>query len=590
MRISHGILVFSSVLVCGCNPNPSSTSIGSGGNSSHPNGGSGGGSGASGSGGKSSNTATGGGAGTGSGTGGAGGAGGATTTVLACVPGVPPTSQIPRMKDAAYDAVISDLLGLTALSNNGNQPPSSLLSPDSDGAITDIGWNGYLSAAQEIAAEVMAGTNKSKFISCDPTKDTSCLTNTVKSFGRKAFRRPLTDAELTSFMRLNSLTPAGKPLEVAESILYAFLASPSFIQLPELAQDKDGSNVKLNSYEVATRLSFLLWGTVPDDTLNSAAESGQLTTKDQISAQAQRMLKSDKAKAVVTNFLRYYAGIETGSHWVNNSSHDSSKYPAFTDASYAPAMAEMDAFFQDVVLGGGAFKDLFLGNNAFVSKDTAALYGLAASSYGTQLTKVALDANQRPGFLTRVGFLSTFSKYDVTSAILRGAFISGRVLGVNPGTPNPKFTGLPIPAGDYTTQRQAIEALTAGEPCHSCHGININPSGFVLEHYNSVGMWQDTDPLGGAIDGTADVRFSATDTKTITKPVEMMAEIANLPEAKRHYAEQWVAFATGRVPNENDACTVDKLSSSMAKDNYPVLSVIADYTQADSFYRRTVGN
>ena len=617
MRISHVLLATVSAIACGCNNrNPSSAGTETGGSGPHPSAGSGGGStagagvggastgttsGGGGGGGKSTGTisgaggalgASGGTSGSGTSAGGAsGGSGGATTVVLTCAPGIPPTSQIPRMKDAAYDGAIRDLLGLTVLTGNNNQPPSAYLAPDSDGALTDIGWNGYLLAAQEIAAEVMAGSNKSKFISCDPATGTTCLTNTIKSFGRKAFRRPVTDTEVTSFMRLNSLTPAGQPAEVAEAILYAFLASPSFIMLPELAQDKDSTgNFKLNSFEVATRLSFLLWGTVPDDTLNTAADAGQLTTKDLIATQAARMLKSANAKAVVTNFLHYYAGIETGSHWVNNTTHDSTKYPSFTAASYAPAMAEMDSFFQDVVLGGGMFKDLFLGSNGFVTKDTAALYGLSSATYGTTPTKVALDATQRPGFLTRVGFLSTFSKFDVTSPILRGAFISGRILGVNPGTPDPNFTKTPIPAGNYTTMRQAIEALTANQPCQGCHGVNINPSGFVLEHYNSVGSWQDTDPMGGTINGTADVRFSATDTKTITNPLGLMTEIANLPEAKHHYAEQWVAFASGRVPNNNDACTVDQLTASLAQASYPVGNVIADYTQADSFRLRTVSN
>ena len=493
------------------------------------------------------------------------------------------------MKTEAYDAVVRDLLGVVTLASAGNQSPSSLLAPDSDGAMTDIMWNGYLTAAEKIAAEVMAGPNKSKFISCDPA-DSSCLTNTIETFGRQAFRRPLTGAEVSSFERLNSLSPKGQPAEVAEAILYAFLASPSFIMLPELAQDKDGSgNLKLSSYEVAARLSFLLWGTVPDDELSKAADSGQLVTKAQISAQAQRMMKSDKAKAVVASFLRYYAGIENSSHWANNTTHDTSKYPVFTDASYAPAMAEMDAFFQDVVLKGGTFKDLFLSSNAFVTKDTAALYGLETAGYETQPKRVSLDSTKRPGFLTRVGFLSTFSKYDATSPILRGAFISGRVLGVNPGTPDPAFAKTPVPPGDYKTQRQVIEALTLDEPCNSCHGKLINPSGFVLEHYNSVGMWQDKDPLGGDIDSTADVRFSRTLTKQITNPLELMTEIAKLPEAKRFLAQQWVAYASGRVANDNDACIVDQISSGMAKDDYPILSVIADYTQADSFRLRTVG-
>jgi hypothetical protein len=160
------------------------------------------------------------------------------------------------MKTGAYDAVVRDLLGVTTLASAGNQPPSSLLAPDSEGNLTDIAWNGYLSAAEEVAAEGMAGSNKSKFISCEPSTET-CLTTTIKTFGWKAFRRPVTDAELKRLRRLNSLTPKGTPAEVAEAILFAILASPSFITLPELAQDKEGSLVKLSSYEVAARLSFL---------------------------------------------------------------------------------------------------------------------------------------------------------------------------------------------------------------------------------------------------------------------------------------------------------------------------------------------
>jgi len=492
------------------------------------------------------------------------------------------------MKASAYDAVVRDLLGLTVLTTAGNLPPSSLLAPDSDGNLTDIAWNGYLSAAEKVAAEVMAGSNKSKFISCDPATE-ACLTTAIKTFGRKAFRRPVTDAEVKSLLRFNSLTPKGTPAEVAEAILFAILASPSFITLPELAQDKEGNFVKLSSYEVAARLSFLLWGTVPDDELNTAADGGKLATKDQIGAQAQRMLKSDKATAVVNNFHRFYAGIEPGSHWVNDA-HDATKYPAYSRASYDAAMKELDAFFQEVVLKGGTFKDLFLSNIAFVTKDTASLYGLDPASYGATPTRVELKSDQRPGFLTRLAFLSTFSKFDVTSPILRGAFISGRVIGINPGTPDPQALKQQPPPGNYTTQRQATEALTKNEPCFSCHNRTINPPGFVFERYNSVGMWQDKDPLGGTIDGTGDVRLTFDITKKITSPLELMTEISQLAEAKRLYATQWVAFAAARVPNPNDDCTVDQLTSSMGSASYPLVNMLADYTKADSFRLRTVGN
>jgi hypothetical protein len=521
--------------------------------------------------------------------GGTGGSGPDVSDPSKCVPGIQATSQIPRMKNAAYDNVIRDLLGVTTLASAGNAPASSLLADDSDGSLTDISWNGYLSAADKVAAEVMAGANKAKFITCDPAMD-ACLTDTIKAFGRKAFRRPVTDAEVTSFMRLNALTPKGTPAEVAEAILYAFLASPSFIMLPELAQEKDASGaIKLTSYEVASRLSFLLWGTTPDPDLSAAADAGALTTPEQISAQAVRLLSSPNAKAVVSTFHHFYAGIQNSSHWKNITTHDA-KFTAFTAASYAPLMAEIDAFFQDVVLGQGSFKDVFTSNVGFVTKDTAAIYGLNPSSYTTEPQKVTLDATQRPGFLTRAGFLSTFSHSDSSSPILRGAFISGRVLGIDPGTPDPAALKTPIPNGTYTTNRQQVEALTGKDPCKACHSTFINPAGFVLERFNAVGSWQDTDQLGGAIDSTANVMLSLSSTKTIATPAELMAEIAMLPEAQRFYSQQWVAYASGRIANSNDACTVEKLAANMGKGTYPIATMMADYTQSESFRTRTVGN
>lgn len=521
----------------------------------------------------------------GGGTSGAGGQSGATT----CIQGVPATSQVPRMKTAYYDAVVKELLGVSTLASAANAAPSSLLVPDYDGSMTKIAWDGYLSAADKVAAEVIAGESKSRFINCDATMGT-CLTDTIKAFGRKAFRRPLTDEEVARFAKLGAITPAGTADEIAEAVLYAFLASPSFILLPELAQEKEGTAIKLSSYEVATRLSFLLWGSVPDDPLNAAADANQLQTREQIGAQAARMLESTRAASVVSSLHRFYAGISSGSHWVNGTQHDATKFPKYTAGTYPSMMGELDAFFQEVMLKKGTFKDLFLSRAAFVNKDTAAIYGLDASQFGAELTRVELDPNQRPGFLTRLAFLSTFSESAATSPILRGAFISGRILDISPGNPDPKALKEPIPPGTYLTRREQIEALTGKSPCSSCHGPFINPAGFVLERYDAVGSWQDTDALGGAIDGTADVLLAPGVTKTISSPLELMTELAALPNVQRLYAQQLVAFAAGRVANANDACVVDDLSRLLGQDGYPLVGLVAEYTKADSFRLRTMGN
>jgi hypothetical protein len=581
---------------------------GSGNGSGSGTGGSGSGSGnggsTSGNGGSGNGSGSGtGGSGNGSGTGSGGSSavdGGAApsvgqSNVITCAPGIAATSQIPRMLDAQYDNVISDLLGVTGLTSMSNQPPSSLLSPDSTGSLDTIAWNGYQSAASAIAAQVFASsTLTANFMSCSvtgtATATATCLQNTVQTFGRKAFRRPLTTTEVSNFMVLNSLTPAGTGTQVAQAILTAFLESPSFIMLPELNQTQTNGNYQLNSYEVATRLSFLFLNSVPDATLSTAADNNQLTTKAQILAQAKRLLGLSKASQMANSFAQFYLAIENGSHWTNNTTHDTTKYPAWDSNSYAPAMAEITSFFQNLTLNGGKFSDLFLSNIGYVTKDTAPLYGLTGSTYTSTPMQVTLDSTKRPGFLTRVGFLSTFAHFDVTSPIFRGAFITGRVLGINPGTPNPAFLNMTPPTGNYTTERQAIEALVMNQPCQSCHGTYINPPGFVLEHYNSVGTWQDTDPLGGTIDGTADVYFNSGDTETISSPSQLMTKLSTLSNAQYTYAQNWVSYATGRVANANDACTVDTLSGNLAGSSYTIANMMADYTQADSFSQRTMGN
>ena len=505
-----------------------------------------------------------------------------------CVPGIPATSQVPRVKNRQYDRVLQDLLGVTTATSVAG-PPSSLLVPDFEGSLTDIAWNSYRVAAEEVAAQVMAGANRAAFIECDPAA-AGCFEQTIRAFGRKAFRRPLTDEEVQSYMRLTALEPAGMPDEIAEAILIAFLVSPSFIMLPELGQEAEGTSLKLTQHEVATRLSFLLWDSVPDAELSTAADTGQLTTKEQILTQARRMVADrDKTAPVVAAFHRTYLDIREGSRW-GTREHDPTRFPKFGAATVAPMLAELDAFFEEVAFGGGSFSDMFLSDVAFVNQTTAPLYGLDPAAFGTDLMRIQLDGSQRPGFLTRVAFLSSYSSYDTTSPILRGAFITSRILGIELDDPPDGAINTPIPEGDYATQREAITALTSPPACARCHVTYINPPGFVLESFDAVGSVQTTDPLGGTIDGTAEVYVTKETTKTIATPLELMSEIAAGVQARRNYAQYWVKFATGRVPNAADACLSEGLALKLSADGYTILDVLGDLTQADSFRLRTVGN
>jgi hypothetical protein len=564
---------------------------GSGGSTGTPGSGTGGSSnpGSSGSGqatGGSSNPGSG-----GTGTSGSSGTGtstGATgSSDITCVPGIPATTQIPRMLNRQYDAVVRDLLGVTAVGTNA-QPPSQLLYADFDGSMLPDAWRLYNDVGSQIAHAVITGANKSMFISCDQSQ-ADCLTNSIKAFGRKAFRRPMTDTEVTNFVtELTQTTPTGTPDEVAEAALYTFLVSPSFILIPEMSQQMQGTSYQLSSYEVAARLSFLLWGSVPDDTLNAAADADMLQTKDQILAQAQRMVQvKDKTGPMVSMFHRVAWAQDNDtatSHWWKMDHDDNPLYNSALKATY---QAEIDSFFADVAFSGGSFKDLLLSPTAFVTKDTAPIYGLDPTQYGTDLTKVTLDATQRPGFMTRIGFLSSYAHTDETSPILRGAFVTVHMIGLDPGPPLPGATMTPIPKGNYTTNREQVTALVnTSSSCQGCHIPYVDPPGFVLENYDSIGKWQTVDPLGGQIDATADVQFTDTNIVHITSAQQMMQQIAVTPKALEQYAQLWVSYATGRDPNQNDQCLVNDIDTKLSGDGYSILNMLADVTQADSFRLR----
>jgi hypothetical protein len=533
--------------------------------------------------------------GTGTGATGSGGTAGSTageggTGAVTCVPGVPASSQIPRMLNRQYDAVVRDLLGITTLDAGDGLPPSAHLYADYDGPMNTDSWRLYQEVGAMVADQVMTGPTRSMFIACEPATP-GCLTDTIRSFGRKAFRRALTAEEETSFARFTMLTPAGTPEEHARQILYTFLVSPSFLMIPELSTELEGTAFKLSAHEVAARLSFLLWGSVPDDTLAAAADSGQLATKEQILAQAQRM-STDRTKTagLIAAYHRIYMDMENAdSHWFKTQ-HDTTLYPNYNPAAEPAFMKEMDLFFEDVTFSGGSFKDFFLSNVGYVNNQTAALYGLDPAAYGPELTRVQLDAATRPGFLTRVGFLQSYSHFEATSPILRGAYITVNIIGVNPGAPDPNVFLEEPPPGNYMTQREYTEALTAQPTCTGCHTPFINPPGFVLENYDAVGSWQTVDKRGGPINATADVYLTESAPTTITSPLQLMTELGNSATAKRKYAERWVSFATGRLANPNDACTVDLLDAKLAVEGYTILNLLSDLTQSDSFRLRVRGN
>jgi hypothetical protein len=506
-----------------------------------------------------------------------------------CTPGVPVTTQLPRLTHLQYDNTARDLLFVDV-------QPSQMLAPDTIGSVDQRAWDGFQNAADALATAVMASaTAKAKVIPC--SQDTAaCATQFIQTFGKRAFRRPLTTAEVSRFMTIYTnkatITQNGTLDQVNQVLIKTFLMSPSFISKTELSEaSQNAGTYALTSYEVASRLSFMLWNSMPDDMLFAAADANKLQAPADILSQAQRMLKDPRARAMVASFHASYALMGDATRW-SEAAHDPALFPQFKPAM-VPMLADEAARFFDYITfdfnsGAGTFQDLILKPVAFVNKDLAPIYGLDPSKFTTTPALTDLDASQRSGIFTHAGWLASYSSYDRTSPILRGAFLEKQVLCREIEAPPPGAATTPLPTTG-STNRERVAAQTAGDACASCHQEVVNPAGFAMEGFDSIGMLQTKEKVGGAaIDSTADVKIGDK-TVHVSGALDLMKAIAASPEGQSCYARRWVNYAYERDLTSQDVCTVQKLAGNMAGSGYTIQKLIGDLTQSDSFRYRAKG-
>jgi hypothetical protein len=537
------------------------------------------------------------GAGVGAGGSSAGAGGGSAGGDPNCTPAVRTTSQVPRMSNPEYDRTIRDLLGLTNLATADGVAPSTRLATEQTGGLTELAWANYKDVADKIATQVIGDpTLRGNFLKCTPAAgDATCFSSTIVEFGRRAFRRPLTPEEITRFEQVitdgPTITPTGSTDEIAQTLLYMFLISPSFLQRAEVTELSDGAgHFTLSSHEVATRLSYMLWGTTPDAALAQAADANLLSTPEQIAVEAQRMLQDPRAREMVQVFHQYYLLMRAEGRW-GTANRDTTLFPNFKPELVSLITDETLKFFDKITFTpGSTFTDFLTSPIAFVNRDTAPLYGLDPTAFGAELTETTLDPSTRPGFLTRLGFLMNFSSYTRTNPIYRGAFITKEVLGITLDAPPPGATETPLPTdAALDTNRKQVEAQTAGATCAGCHVGYVNPPGFAMEAFDAMGAYRTTETNGAPLDTTGEVIIEDGQPAVhITNPAELMAAIASSRGAMRRYVERWVSFAYQREGDPMDGCTVDQLAAKITAGNYTVLNLIVDLTQTQSFRVRAV--
>lgn len=525
------------------------------------------------------------GVGPGSGAGGGTGSGGNGTGELPIE--TAPRLAFPRLSHAQWENTVVDLFALdapTGLSSSFYPDPSAASTFDNDESaqqVTEELWLDYQRAAGEVATMVASSPDLLARIGA-----TGDAASWIESFGRRAYRRPLTAAERTAY---EALFAQGAELDVVGTdafvagvklVLEAMLQSPHFLYRVELggAADDDGL-LPLTPWEVATKLSYTLWNTMPDDALLDAAEAGSLQGAEAIGAEIDRLLASPRAR---TKLVSYVDQIFQADQFEAVSKSEAI-YPEWSEQHGHDMREELGRFAERVMFDDdGGLEDLLLSRTTFVNARLAAIYGLEGDFPEDEMVEVELD-DRRAGLLTLSGFLAwKGTDTRAPDTILRGVFVNRRILCADLPDPPDEAAGAEL--GDETTNRQKIEALTGLGTCgEGCHSALINPAGFAFESFDSIGAWRDED-AGEPIDSTGEYPFSEGPT-TYDGAVEFSELVAQSPEAHRCWSQHWVEFTMGRRIADEDEGLVEHLATR-SMDGASTRAVVREILTSRAFLTR----
>jgi hypothetical protein len=508
-----------------------------------------------------------------------------------------------RLTHSEYNNTVRDLLG------DQIQPASSFPKEDfvngfknqlEAQGISPLQAEAYSKAAERLARAAFRGGDPHGLIPRQPQSPTDAagIDEFVRTFGLKAFRRPLTDNEVGRYSGL-FVAEAGRSSSFhagASMVIEAMLQSPQF-----LFRIERGANSPDAPFEIASRLSYCLWGTMPSDELLRAAGAGELATAKQIEAAARRMLEDPRARSAIEEFLAEWMRFDR----VLEATRDRRRFREFNAEVAAAMVEETRRLFNHLVWGDQNFMEFFTASYTFVNPDLARLYGLPAPD--GEFAKVEYPADSgRSGVLGHGSFLVLTSKPAETSPTARGLFIRNHFLGQEiPPPPAGVNTVLPNVTEDTPmTNRQRLAVHLNSESCSSCHRL-IDPIGLGFEQYNAIGVFQekmvlqfsgargdeargrrstikevDVDP-SGFIQGMDDSEFST--------PRELGRLLAGSKACQRAIVKQWFRYAFGRQETVNDQPVIDALVAKFRDSGFRFRELIVALVTSDLFLQKGSG-
>jgi hypothetical protein len=418
-----------------------------------------------------------------------------------------------------------------------------------------------------------------------------CIGKFVEQLGLRAFRRPLAPDEISRFAglsgKLRGADVGAVYGEAVHDILLAMLQAPEFLYRWELAGEpiKDGSLIKFGPYEIASRLSYFLWSSMPDDQLFAAAKSGALARPEQVAAQAERMLKDERAKDALRDFHLQWLGL-----YGVDEIEKGDIYKTYTADVVGRAMLGETAAFVDAALfdpqATGKLETLFTSSTTYLNEVLAKHYGVKGVT-GPAFQKVEMNPAQRAGILTQGAFLTKHSKEVESFPIARGVYTLRNVLCQEIPEPNIQLPPPPEQMQGVTTRR-LYEDFTKAAACQACHG-RINAVGFAFENYDAVGGWRDSEE-GQPVDasGTLDLPSGKI---TFKNAVELAQAISKTPELRDCLARNWMRALLRRDERPEEAGSLKAIGQAFTGSSYDMRALIVALTRTRAFtHRAATGN
>jgi hypothetical protein len=507
----------------------------------------------------------------------------------ACTTGSPGPTMVRRLTAAQFAASITDLFGdpTVPVAPVFNDPLVLGFATDANALVVQgLNADQLMTNAETVAAWAV-GNHLAQITGCDAA-DPACPESFIRSFGKRAFREPLSDATVASYQRLfagESAFNDGVALVVA-----AMLQSPRFLYRAELgpegATPAAGAPVDLTPYQAASSLAYLLTGSPPDAPLVAAADAvaaGSSTVAAMIDQQSQRLISDPRNQQALMDFMTGWLGLDR----LYSTVKDDSVF--MLSSTLRDAMAqETRSLILDTFTSGGGFSDLLTADHSFLNADLATYYGFDAGGLGSTFTRVSYPGpTQRDGgILAHGGLLTGYARADVDSPTQRGHLVRTRLLCQTIGPPPPTLDTTFKPETNPTTTRAHYENSHSLGVCATCHKM-MDKIGFGFEHYDAFGRWRDNE-RGYPIDSSGTiVQASATAGDVPFDGVkELETYLAQNDDVKRCMVRYWSLYAYGSATWGEDACTYSAIRDEASPGGFGLRGTLTAILHAAHFTRR----